>query len=91
VQSPMLGSILSNLLLVMGMCFFFGGLVHPGRTFEELSFIYTESYGPVSKKKNQVQINRAVTLRLLDLRYPMSAANWEDRRSVFLTAPEVCK
>ncbi|KAM4062987.1 sodium/calcium exchanger protein [Hirsutella rhossiliensis] len=28
VQSSMLGSILSNLLLVMGMCFFFGGLVH---------------------------------------------------------------
>lgn len=26
----MLGSILSNLLLVMGMCFFFGGLVHGG-------------------------------------------------------------
>jgi Ca2+:H+ antiporter len=26
----MLGSILSNLLLVMGMCFFFGGLVHRG-------------------------------------------------------------
>ena len=28
VQSSMLGSILSNLLLVMGMCFFFGGLRH---------------------------------------------------------------
>lgn len=26
----MLGSILSNLLLVMGMCFFFGGLRHRG-------------------------------------------------------------
>jgi Ca2+:H+ antiporter len=30
VQSSMLGSILSNLLLVMGMCFFLGGLVHRG-------------------------------------------------------------
>ncbi|KAM3512215.1 hypothetical protein MY11210_004133 [Beauveria gryllotalpidicola] len=30
VQSSMLGSILSNLLLVMGMCFLFGGLVHRG-------------------------------------------------------------
>ncbi|KOS20072.1 Vacuolar calcium ion transporter [Escovopsis weberi] len=30
VQASMLGSILSNLLLVMGMCFFFGGLVHRG-------------------------------------------------------------
>lgn len=30
VQSSMLGSILSNLLLVMGMCFFFGGLIHRG-------------------------------------------------------------
>lgn len=26
----MLGSILSNLLLVMGMCFLFGGLIHRG-------------------------------------------------------------
>ncbi|KFA80422.1 hypothetical protein S40288_07045 [Stachybotrys chartarum IBT 40288] len=30
VQSSMLGSVLSNLLLVMGMCFFFGGLIHRG-------------------------------------------------------------
>ncbi|KFA81722.1 hypothetical protein S40288_05999 [Stachybotrys chartarum IBT 40288] len=30
VQSSMLGSILSNLLLVMGMCFFLGGLTHRG-------------------------------------------------------------
>lgn len=30
VQSSMLGSILSNLLLVMGMCFFFGGIRHRG-------------------------------------------------------------
>ncbi|POR35185.1 Vacuolar calcium ion transporter [Tolypocladium paradoxum] len=30
VQSSMLGSILSNLVLVMGMCFFFGGLIHRG-------------------------------------------------------------
>jgi Ca2+:H+ antiporter len=30
VQSSMLGSILSNLLLVMGMCFFCGGLIHRG-------------------------------------------------------------
>ncbi len=32
VQSSMLGSILSNLLLVMGMCFFLGGLYHRGQT-----------------------------------------------------------
>ena len=32
VQASMLGSILSNLLLVMGMCFFFGGLRHRGST-----------------------------------------------------------
>lgn len=30
VQSSMLGSILSNLLLVMGMCFLFGGWIHRG-------------------------------------------------------------
>lgn len=29
VQSSMLGSILSNLLLVLGMCFFFGGIANP--------------------------------------------------------------
>lgn len=28
VKSSMIGSILSNLLLVMGMCFFFGGIVN---------------------------------------------------------------
>ncbi|KAF4964795.1 hypothetical protein FSARC_7307 [Fusarium sarcochroum] len=32
VQASMLGSILSNLLLVMGMCFLFGGLVHRGES-----------------------------------------------------------
>ncbi|RFU75340.1 ca2+:h+ antiporter [Trichoderma arundinaceum] len=31
VQSSMLGSILSNLLLVMGMCFLFGGIRHRGQ------------------------------------------------------------
>ncbi|RDA88049.1 hypothetical protein CP532_5288 [Ophiocordyceps camponoti-leonardi (nom. inval.)] len=34
VQSSMLGSILSNLLLVMGMCFLFGGIVHRGQNGE---------------------------------------------------------
>lgn len=28
----MLGSILSNLLLVMGMCFLFGGIIHRGES-----------------------------------------------------------
>ncbi|CAF3430956.1 unnamed protein product [Fusarium graminearum] len=32
VQASMLGSILSNLLLVMGMCFLFGGIVHRGES-----------------------------------------------------------
>ncbi|KAL6351806.1 hypothetical protein LRP88_14899 [Fusarium phalaenopsidis] len=32
VQACMLGSILSNLLLVMGMCFLFGGVIHRGST-----------------------------------------------------------
>ncbi|EEU38570.1 uncharacterized protein NECHADRAFT_55186 [Fusarium vanettenii 77-13-4] len=32
VQASMLGSILSNLLLVMGMCFLFGGIIHRGST-----------------------------------------------------------
>ncbi|KAF4992820.1 hypothetical protein FDECE_13606 [Fusarium decemcellulare] len=32
VQASMLGSILSNLLLVMGMCFLFGGMIHRGES-----------------------------------------------------------
>ncbi|KAL7269976.1 Vacuolar calcium ion transporter [Rhizina undulata] len=33
VQASMLGSILSNILLVLGMCFFFGGLKHHEQIF----------------------------------------------------------
>ncbi|RPB03949.1 Calcium/proton exchanger [Choiromyces venosus 120613-1] len=33
VQASMLGSILSNILLVLGMCFFFGGLKHKEQNF----------------------------------------------------------
>lgn len=33
VQASMLGSILSNLLLVLGCCFFFGGLYHKEQSF----------------------------------------------------------
>lgn len=33
VQASLLGSILSNLLLVLGMCFFFGGLKHKEQEF----------------------------------------------------------
>lgn len=33
VQASLLGSMLSNLLLVMGMCFFFGGLKHKEQSF----------------------------------------------------------
>lgn len=33
VQASMIGSILSNLLLVLGMCFFFGGLKHKEQSF----------------------------------------------------------
>jgi Ca2+:H+ antiporter len=33
VQASLLGSILSNLLLVLGCCFFFGGLVYKEQTF----------------------------------------------------------
>ena len=33
VQTSLIGSILSNLLLVMGMCFFFGGMNRPEQHF----------------------------------------------------------
>jgi len=33
VQASLLGSMLSNLLLVMGMCFFFGGLKYKEQSF----------------------------------------------------------
>ncbi|KAF4618122.1 hypothetical protein G7Y89_g14986 [Cudoniella acicularis] len=35
VQTSLIGSILSNLLLVMGMCFFFGGLRRPEQNFNQ--------------------------------------------------------
>lgn len=33
VQSSLVGSILSNLLLVLGFCFFFGGIKYPVQKF----------------------------------------------------------
>ena len=33
VQASLLGSMLSNLLLVLGMCFFFGGIYHKEQKF----------------------------------------------------------
>jgi len=36
VQASMLGSIFSNLLLVLGCCFFFGGLYHKEQTFNSI-------------------------------------------------------
>jgi Ca2+/Na+ antiporter len=33
VQASLLGSMLSNLLLVLGMCFFFGGMKHKEQKF----------------------------------------------------------
>lgn len=35
VQTSLIGSILSNLLLVMGMCFFFGGVNRPYQNFNQ--------------------------------------------------------
>lgn len=37
VQASMLGSIFSNLLLVLGCCFFFGGLYHKEQTFNSVA------------------------------------------------------
>jgi len=37
VQASMLGSIFSNLLLVLGCCFFFGGIYHKEQTFNSIS------------------------------------------------------
>lgn len=37
VQSSMIGSIFSNLLLVLGMCFFFGGIYHKEQSFSGLN------------------------------------------------------
>ena len=33
VQASLLGSVLSNLLIVLGMCFFFGGCIHKEQSF----------------------------------------------------------
>lgn len=37
VQSSMIGSIFSNLLLVLGMCFFFGGIYYKEQSFSSLN------------------------------------------------------
>ena len=37
VQAPMLGSVFSNLLLVLGCCFLFGGMKHKEQTFSATS------------------------------------------------------
>ncbi|KAK8091351.1 Vacuolar calcium ion transporter [Apiospora phragmitis] len=36
VQTSLIGSILSNLLLVLGMCFFFGGINRPKQSFNQV-------------------------------------------------------
>ncbi|KAL1585081.1 hypothetical protein WHR41_06408 [Cladosporium halotolerans] len=35
IQAAILGSILANLLLCLGLCFFIGGIFHPNQTFHE--------------------------------------------------------
>lgn len=80
VQASMLGSILSNLLLVLGMCFFFGGLkfkeqsfnVTAAQTSASLLFIATSSlllpaafYGSVYGLSNQSK--DAVTSEILNI------------------------
>ncbi len=37
VQASMIGSIFSNLLLVLGCCFFFGGLIHKEQQFQSMT------------------------------------------------------
>jgi Ca2+:H+ antiporter len=80
VQASMLGSILSNLLLVLGMCFFFGGLkrqeqvfnVTAAQTSASLLFIATSSlllpaafYGSAHGLSNQT--NSQVTSEILSI------------------------
>ncbi|KAM6514132.1 Vacuolar calcium ion transporter [Fusarium falciforme] len=43
VQASMLGSILSNLLLVMGMCFLFGGIIHRGSTGNDTEQVFSSA------------------------------------------------
>ncbi|KAJ3453558.1 hypothetical protein MRS44_017805 [Fusarium solani] len=43
VQASMLGSILSNLSLVMGMCFLFGGIVHRGSTGNDTEQVFSSA------------------------------------------------
>ncbi|CAO3657812.1 unnamed protein product [Umbelopsis ramanniana] len=80
VQASMLGSILSNLLLVLGMCFFFGGLKYKEQSFNvtaaqtsaSLLFIATSSlllpaafYGSVYGLSNESKAN--VTTEILNI------------------------
>jgi Ca2+:H+ antiporter len=40
VQASLLGSMLSNLLLVLGMCFFFGGLKYKEQEFNMTVYLF---------------------------------------------------
>ncbi|KAI9306238.1 calcium/proton exchanger [Cunninghamella echinulata] len=77
VQSSMLGSILSNLLLVLGMCFFFGGYNYKEQTFNvtaaqtsaSLLFISTASlllpaafYGSTYGSENKNVVNSDILI-----------------------------
>ncbi|CAO3616195.1 unnamed protein product [Cunninghamella echinulata] len=77
VQSSMLGSILSNLLLVLGMCFFFGGYKYKEQTFNvtaaqtsaSLLFISTASlllpaafYGSTYGSENKNVVNSDILI-----------------------------
>lgn len=75
VQASMLGSILSNLLLVLGMCFWFGGIRYQEQVFNQivaqtsssLLFIATISlllpaafYASVGKTESEQQITQDI-------------------------------
>lgn len=63
VQTSLIGSMLSNLLLVMGMCFFFGGINR------------VEQYFNVTVAQTAASL---LSLAVASLIIPTAFANWSD-------------
>ena len=72
VQTSLIGSVLSNLLLVLGMCFFFGGLRRPEQFFSNRlgSFIIRSYYKPSLRFFSQCKRDFSASLDLVIIIQP---------------------
>ena len=73
VQASLIGSILSNLLLVLGMCFFVGGLKYHEQV-GDLSIPVTTEYSPFRRYRDIIPVLRNYRFRCYLLLYCMFSA-----------------